>query len=450
VTAHGRRGVPREVRTLAACVLVLFVSTLAAGVEAGRACSCALPDPRAALAQADGAFIGTLVSRRQLEQRAELTFSVERTLKGSIGQTVEVVTASNGAACGLEAPIGTRLGLVLERRAGAWHGHLCWQFAPAELLTAALPLPAPNGRGPIALVVGAGMGDTRLLALDRRGRTLAYGRGGGRAGLVAVCPGSERLAELAYVGSGTTLAVRTSRTLRIVRRQTVQLPGGRYALRLGCQDRSGSSVVVFARGPLGDSPAKAALYRLTERHLVVLWTGAAFDAGLTSSTAYLSAGMGGRTLLRVDLRSPRTTRLGTLPGPTTSLAANEGETLLAGVGDGSDRPSQIVRVDLGRKPAKVTTARLTGREVYGQVFWLPNGRLLFVPAYGGTAAHVYDRSLRTRSRFRWTAGQAALVGSSVFGTDQSFSLLRADLPAGPQHVARRLPGRPTLIVSATG
>jgi hypothetical protein len=338
---------------------------------------------------------------------------------------------------------------VLERRDGAWHGHLCWQFAPAELLTAALPLPAPNGRGPVALIVGAGVGDTRLIALDRRGRTLAYGRGGGRAGLVSVCPGRKRLAELAYTGARSTLAIRATRTLRIVRRQAVALPGGRYAQRLACEDGAGTGVVVFARGPLGDSPAKAALYRLTESRLVALWNGAAFDAGISPSAAYLSAGMSGRTLLRVDLRSSRTRRMGTLPGSAMSLAPNAGETLLAGVVGGPGRPSQVVRVDLTRKPGKVTAARLAGGEVYGQVFWLPAGRLLFVPAYGGTAAHVFDRSLRTQSRFPWTAGQAALVGSTVFGTDQSFSLFRADLPSGPQRVARRLPGRPTLLVSAS-
>ena len=121
--------------------MLLFLVTLAAGVEAGRACSCALPDARAALAQSDGAFVGRLVSRREADQRAILTFSVERTLKGSLGSTVEVVTASNGAACGIELRTGTRVGLVLDRRAGAWNGHLCWQFQPLELVTAALPLP---------------------------------------------------------------------------------------------------------------------------------------------------------------------------------------------------------------------------------------------------------------------------------------------------------------------
>ena len=65
-------------RALAACVAVLFAATLAGGVESGHACSCAMPDPRAALAQADGAFVGTLVSRRQLDQQAVLEYAVEQ------------------------------------------------------------------------------------------------------------------------------------------------------------------------------------------------------------------------------------------------------------------------------------------------------------------------------------------------------------------------------------
>jgi hypothetical protein len=437
-------------RALLVCVLVLSAAVLATGVEPGRACSCALPDPRDALASSDGAFVGTLESRRQVGQQAVLLFSVDRALKGQIGKTVEVVTASNGAACGIEAPTGTRVGLVLDRRDGAWHGHLCWQFAPAELLAAALPLPPPNGSGPVTLVVGGDMGGTRLLALDRQGRTLAYGKGVGRAGLVAVCPGRSRLAEIAFTGSGTKLVVRTTSTLRIVRRHALTLPGSRYPYRLGCEDASGTSVVVFGKWPLGESPVKAALYRVRAGRVRALWQGAAYDADITSTTAHLSAGLEGRSLVRVRLRTGRVQRIATLPCGVAPLASNGAGKLLAGVCAGPSRPTRLVRADLGASPARVRTTRISGREVYGQLFWLPAGRLLFVPAYGGTAARVLDASLRTSSRFRWTAGSAALVGSSVFGTDQSFSLFRADLPSGPQRVVRRLPGRPTLISSARG
>jgi hypothetical protein len=413
------------VKAVLACVLVLSVAALAAGVESGHACSCALPDARAALAQADGAFVGRLVARRQEGQSAILTYAVERTLKGPIGPTIEVRTASNGAACGIEAPIGTRAGLVLDRRGGAWNGHLCWQFDADELLTAALPLPPPNGRGQVALIAGGEFGDVRLLALDANGRTLAYGRGGGRTGLVSVCPGRQRIAELAYTGQGTVVVIRRTRTLRILRRQALVLPGRRYAQRLSCGDRTGTSVVVFARGPSGDSPAKSALYDVRAGRLHAIWNGAAFDAALTPSNAFLSAGLRGRNLLRVDLTTGSARVLATLPGPLTALQVNAAATLLAGVETRVDRSAQVA-----------------------QVFWLPGGRLLFAPTYGRTA-RVLDESLRTRSRFGWSALSAAVAANELFGTDLSLALYRADLPSGPQRVARSLPGRTHVLVSAT-
>ena len=209
-------------RALAACVFVLLAATLAGRVESGRACSCALPDPRAALAQADGAFVGRLVDRREGDQTTVLVFSVEKALKATIGRTVEVSTASNSAACGIEARIGARMGLVLERRGGTWHGYLCWQFAPEELLDGALPMPPPNGRGRVALIVGGGFGESWLAALDSRGRTLAYGAGTSRVALLAVCPGGRRVAEIAFVGRRSLQrAELPSGPARVVR----QLPG---------------------------------------------------------------------------------------------------------------------------------------------------------------------------------------------------------------------------------
>ncbi|MBA2643192.1 MAG: hypothetical protein H0U82_09725, partial [Actinobacteria bacterium] len=69
------RGVSRSVKALSLGVLVLVAAALAAAVEPARACSCIPPDPWAFLEQADGAFVGRLVSRREAgEGRAMLTF----------------------------------------------------------------------------------------------------------------------------------------------------------------------------------------------------------------------------------------------------------------------------------------------------------------------------------------------------------------------------------------
>ncbi len=428
-------------------MLVLFAATLAVRVDVGRACSCALPDARSALALADGAFVGTLETRRESSRHAVLVFRVEKRLKGSIGDFVTVVTPSNSAACGIELAEGTRVGLVLERMGGAWHGSLCSQFEPGELLTAALPLPPPNGRGPVALIVGGEFGDAHLLALDRNGRTLAYGGGGGRALLASFCPGKQRLAEVVSRSSGNVLLIRHARTLRVVRKQALSLRGGRYPQRLACSDPSGASAVVFARGPLGDSPAGSALYRVRARGAEAIWNGAALDAAFTSTHAFLSAGMRGRTLTRVDLATGRTRALATLPYPTTALAVDRAGRLLAGVHTRLDRSADVMRLDLSRPGAKVGVARVPADEGMAQVFWLTDRRLLFVPTYGSTA-RVLDGSLRTRARFAWRSTSAAVVGGQLFGADFSLSLYRAALPSGPQRIARRLPGRVVLLASA--
>lgn len=201
MTALEARGVSRSVKALSLCVLVLVVASLAAAVEPARACSCIQPDPWRVLEQADGAFVGRLVSRRETSQgRAVLVFGVERAVKGKIGDTVEVATANNGAACGIETSVGRRIGLFLVREGGKWFGHLCWQVEPEDLLAAA-SLPAPHGRGSVALFVGGRFGPARTLALDAKGRTLAYGMGVGKVREFSACPGGRRVAELVALGT---------------------------------------------------------------------------------------------------------------------------------------------------------------------------------------------------------------------------------------------------------
>ncbi len=438
-------------RALATWVLVLFAATLAGGVESGRACSCALPDPRAALAQADGAFVGTLVSRRQLEQQAVLVFAVDRILKGSIGRRVEVRTASNGAACGLEAPIGTRVGLVLERRDGAWHGHLCWQFTPSDLLTAAA-LPAPNGRGPAAMFVGGRFGPARTMALDAKGRTLAYGMGKGATPLISPCTGGQRVAEVARSDTGSNrditfeIAIRDTRRLHVIRRQTVDLPGLRFPQGLMCGTRTGSSVVIFA-GWAGDSALKAAIYRIADRRLTTVWRGTAFLSSLGPRFAYLRAGYSADRMVRVDLRTGEARTLVRIPlGP--SLVPDATGRRLAGVAYRLDQRSRIFLVDLTRRPAMVRSIPLSAPEVFGEVLWISSKRMLFLSADRRETARLLDLRLRTLARFRWTGGQGILVRSTIFGIGQK-SLFAATLPSGPTRVARRLPGQPDVIVAAT-
>ena len=201
------------VRRAAACVAVA-AAALAAGVQPARACSCAREDPRTVLARADAAFVGTLLERREgrparsSADPVTLVFRVLESVKGRLGSTVEVVTAASGASCGVEARIGQTIGLFLERVGGVWQSNLCRQVSPSELRAAARPLPRPDGRGPVAFLVGGRFGPARTLALDAQGRTLAYGRGEGESLMVSVCPGGRRVAEVVRAGRGVAVAVR--------------------------------------------------------------------------------------------------------------------------------------------------------------------------------------------------------------------------------------------------
>jgi len=47
---------------------------------------------------------------------------------------VEVETPRDGATCGIEASVGDRLGLLLDRDGGVWRSGLCSQVEPAAFL----------------------------------------------------------------------------------------------------------------------------------------------------------------------------------------------------------------------------------------------------------------------------------------------------------------------------
>ena len=432
------------------CVAVLVLGGLAGSVGTARACSCLQPDPWIYLQESDGAFVGRLVGSRDVGSgRVVLTFDVERALKGRIGSTVEVRTVAGGSTCGIEASVGERVGLFLMREGGAWVGSLCRQVAAERVLAAIAPLPAPNGRGPAALFVGGRFGRARVMALDARGRTLAYGSGPGTTRLLSLCPGNKRLAEVIEVYAGNRLVIRDARTLRVLRRRVVDLPAGRTAAGLQCEDVWGSSVVIFGTGP-AEPPQQAGLHRLTGGRVTTIWKGSAYLSSLTPRAAYLNAGEQGARLLRIDLTTGRGRSIAWLPLAPRLVPDDTGRRL-AGVAWRHPETSRLVLVELG-KAVVVRSIPLAAPMMTGDVHWLPNGRLLFLPTIDRDKGRVLDRSLRTRSRFGWTAHvDTARVGSTAFGVDWMGRLVAATLPGGPERVVRRLPGggRAEVIVAVT-
>ncbi len=441
--AFRARGVSRSVKALALCVALLTLATLAAAVEPARACSRVPPDPWSYLERADGAFVGRLVSRRESGQgRAVLVFSVERALKGKIGDTVEVETVSSGAACGIETSVGRRIGLFLMREGGKWFGHLCWQVEPEDLLAAAA-LPAPNGRGPVAMLVGGSFGPARPLALDAQGRTLAYGTGKGTPRAFAVCPGARRVAEVVDSGAGYTVAIRDLPTLRLVRQQPVRVV---YAEELACISADGEQLAVF----LSDTGARGRLKRVTPRSATTIWRGEAFYTSFWKHLAYVQGlDRGGTTFIAVDLRTGIARKLGTVPDfGIYQLAANPAGTRLAS--DAYEegcraRCARLVLIDLARRPIVARTIPMPID--FGRVLWLSNDRFVYLVK---DKILVYTSHLRLSTRItHWNARSTAALGSKLFGVGQFGRLLRVQLPSSQIRVVRRLPGEPYVIASAT-
>jgi archaeosine-15-forming tRNA-guanine transglycosylase len=442
----------RSVRSLVATLSVVALG-LVVGVDRSLACSCALGDPRSTLASTDAAFIGTLVARTEPEpgpirssaDPVTLTFRVEEVVKGGLGGTVDVETASSGASCGLEVEIGGRTGLFLLRREGKWTSNLCLQIAPRDLRAAARPLPRPNGAGPKAFLVGGRFGPMGTVALDRRGRTLAYGRGTDQVVFLSLCPQARRVVEVTQ-GERVRVVVRDLATMRVVRRP--RLPVWRRLLLRSacCRDAAGSDIVLFATDESRPVP-EGRLVRLRSGRARTVWRGAAIDAVVRPARAFVSAGRRGTRAVAVALPGGRARALAELPAGTGALVPSPDGKRLAAVAYSEPRgssapPSRVVLVDLSGSRPRVRTAALRSANVIGTMAWSSPERVVFLP-WGGEVdrVRVYDTKLRSRGGFAgWDARSPVLRGGYAYGLRWGGRVVRARLPNGPVQVVRSLPG----------
>lgn len=162
-------------RSLAVMLMVgLFVGL---APSPARACSCIAPDAEEMLGRADYAFVGSIVSVERLGQgqfggEALFTFEVRGWAKGNLGETVSVVSADNGAACGYEIAPGNEAAIFLYKSDGRLTGGLCDTMGAADLEAVADleapaaseapppgdPGPVPDGRSPLPLVAASAAG----------------------------------------------------------------------------------------------------------------------------------------------------------------------------------------------------------------------------------------------------------------------------------------------------
>jgi hypothetical protein len=142
------------------------VAVVAAGLvlaAQASACTCLPVNLERDLPRADGAFVGTvLAASPRGDDEAVYRFRVEQVYKGDIENRIDVVSTRDSAACGLELPVGERVGLLLDREGVTWHGSLCGQVDPSAFLALTdvddNTLPEINWGGYVVgtLVLGAG------------------------------------------------------------------------------------------------------------------------------------------------------------------------------------------------------------------------------------------------------------------------------------------------------
>jgi hypothetical protein len=149
----------------------VLVAGLALAADAS-ACSCLPVDLARDLPRADGAFVGTVLERRTTEASVLLLFRVEQAYKGDIDARIEVETARDGASCGLDLPVGERVGLLLERDGDLWRSSLCSRADPADFLALTdvedNTLPAINWGGYVVGVLVLAIAAVLLVRRRRR------------------------------------------------------------------------------------------------------------------------------------------------------------------------------------------------------------------------------------------------------------------------------------------
>ena len=419
--------------TVALVALSLLATAAALNVEPAGACSCAGLDPRDRLAAGTPAVTGEVVSRRQLgEQPAgttvEYTVRVERAYNASPGSEIVITSGSNFGSCGFTWTVGERVGAFLDRGDGGWTTNLCSLVEPAELERALEPYPKALGHGRVALLAGGSFTGSRLMALDRRGRVLGYGLGGGDVSEIAVCPGSRRSAELVRSRARTDLvAIRDLRTLRIVHSRRAPKDTG----ELRCASRSGTKLFAAGVRYTRASPrGRVRVVRLTRSGARVIATVPGDTVALARGAAYAADSA---QILAIDLADGGARRLALFPD-AGSLAPSPDGTRLA-----------VSAARHGVRVIELATGRTIGHAPAGQPVWSSQNRLL---VRGVGRPRLYDSALRPQRRLpSFRVGSQAAVGDLVFGVDGR-RLVSLDLRRARRALVGLLPDEDTFALEA--
>jgi hypothetical protein len=149
------------IRRLAIGVAVLAIPLV--GADMALACSCAPVNVRESISESDGAFIGRLVARHEVDPRpdgepigtgdpVDYVYRVGRVFNGGPGlrrgNRVRVRSVRDEATCGLPNARGELIGLFVERRSRRWHGSLCATTTPRRMRRAGSSTSSAAGSSP--------------------------------------------------------------------------------------------------------------------------------------------------------------------------------------------------------------------------------------------------------------------------------------------------------------
>lgn len=424
-------------------VLAIGAVLLVATAVPAAACSCATGDPRTRLKKADAAIVGTLVSKAPDGQYdAVYTFTVDEAVKGEFGDTVEVESAADGAACGLEVRPGQQTGLFLSgNHQAGWTSSLCAQIAPDDLREAAAPMPEPDGEGPVKLLVSGRWGDVGIVSLDSEGRTLAYGNRRGGSGSLAVCPGSARFLEVPRWGD-PRYAVRETSSLKVT--GNIHLP--KRPTHTWCR-ADDASVVYFTSIRYGEPRSKSRLFRYRNGTAKLLHEGSASDVSLFGEQAFMTTGRFGQNIKVLDLDSGEMTFLARVPRYAHAPELSPNGTKLVTT-TGGER-EKLVLIDIARSRITVDTKDL-GIGQSGRAYWLSDDTIVYLPGgYDNSKVKLFDSRLGLKDRLEgsWYTLDEAIVGGTAYGLGWG-TLYRAPLPEGPAEVLREFPSPELYSVEA--
>jgi hypothetical protein len=152
--------------------LLLLIAALASWAGPAYGCSCAIAEPKQMLEWGPVAFVGTIGGvapggQGEFGAQHVLTYQVETVFAGEVPAEVDIVTADNSAACGIDAVVGTRMAVFATDEGGRLTAGLC-SITDAETAIQALG----PGTPPVAAVDNSPPFDWQVVWLGAGGLVL--------------------------------------------------------------------------------------------------------------------------------------------------------------------------------------------------------------------------------------------------------------------------------------